>query len=250
MDKYAFFLDIDGTLVGKDGVHPDNISAIKRAQKAGHFVFLNTGRSYAYIDPEILNCAPFDGFVCGLGADVRVHKAQIFAKHMELSLLQKLTNAFLSLPGATGVFEGEDAMYSIGTAERWVFCPVATADDFTTKYKNAHISKFTCLPVDSSVFTPFLDELVLYDHKFYMELAQKGCSKAKGMHLAADFLGVSHCHCVAIGDSINDAEMLQAAGIAVVMGNGSEQMKKIASFVTDTVDRAGVARAIERLIGE
>ncbi len=250
MDKYAFFLDIDGTLVGKGGIHPDNICAIKRAQKAGHFVFLNTGRGYASIAPEILNCAPFDGVVCGLGADIRVHGTQIFAKRMELSLLQKLTRVFLSLSDATGVFEGEDAMYSIGKTEGWVFCPLTTADDFTTKYKNAHISKFTCLPVDLSVFTPFLDELVLYDQKFYMELAQKGCSKAKGMHLAADFLGVPHCHCVAIGDSVNDMEMLQAAGIAVVMGNGSEQMKKIATFVTDTVDRAGVAQAIERIIGE
>ena len=40
--------------------------------------------------------------------------------------------------------------------------------------------------------------------------------------------------------------MLKAAGWGVAMGNGSEQAKHAARFVTDTNDNCGFARAIER----
>ncbi len=49
---------------------------------------------------------------------------------------------------------------------------------------------------------------------------------------------------MAFGDGGNDMEMLKHASISVAMGNGTEELKKCASYVTEDVDHDGVADAI------
>jgi hydroxymethylpyrimidine pyrophosphatase-like HAD family hydrolase len=53
---------------------------------------------------------------------------------------------------------------------------------------------------------------------------------------------------MAIGDNLNDVEMLEFAGCPVVMGNGLEELKTRGWAVTATNDDAGVARAIETFV--
>jgi hydroxymethylpyrimidine pyrophosphatase-like HAD family hydrolase len=53
-----------------------------------------------------------------------------------------------------------------------------------------------------------------------------------------------------MGDSDNDTLMLEAAGIAVVMGNGHPDVKKIADFISIDCADGGVGYAIEKLILE
>ncbi len=249
MDKYAIFLDIDGTLSVGGRVPEENSRMIKEAQRLGHFVFVNTGRCYAYVPEHVKACADFDGFVCGLGADVRIHGKQVFSKTFSTELAVKMSELFLNMPEKVALFEGEEHIYFTKT---WHDVPfgiqIASPEDFVSKYPESKISKFTCEPMNKELFTPFLDELVLYDQGSYFEMAQTGCSKATAMQFAAEFLGVPHERCVAIGDSVNDEEMLSAAGIAVVMENGDAAMKEIATFITSSAEEAGVAKAIEKLI--
>jgi len=249
MEQYAFFLDIDGTLSRHGQIHPDNKAVIQKAQQAGHFVFINTGRSYAYIPEHVFACADFDGYVCGLGADVRIHGEQVYAKNFSEKTLTDLLELFLSMPDKVSLFEGEEYVYYTRMWHDVVNgVEVREPDAFLNAHRGAKVSKFTCEPVDKKIFAPFSDVLVLYDHGSYYEMAQTGCSKARAMLLAAERLGIPKERCVAMGDSVNDEEMLSAAGIAVVMENGMESTKKLATFVTNDVEEAGVARAIERIV--
>ena len=112
MKPYIFFLDIDGTLAHAGKVPEENVCAIKEARQKGHFVFINTGRSYAHIPEEILSVAPFDGFVCGLGTDIRFQGKQIFSSALSMETIEKITEIFLEIPEVFSMFEGEDALYS------------------------------------------------------------------------------------------------------------------------------------------
>ncbi len=249
MERYAIFLDIDGTLSSKGKVHPKNSEAIKKAQKHGHFVFLNTGRSYAYLQDYVKACADFDGFICGLGADVRVQGKQLFSKVFSAPLLYEMSKTFLAMPEKVALFEGQDHVYFTKTWYDVVDgIPLTDATDFCRKYPDASISKFTCEPVKKAILAPFLDELVIYDQGHYYELAQKGCTKAAAMEMVAKHLGIPKERCIAMGDSINDEEMLRAAGIAVAMENGEENIKKLATFVTTSAKEGGVADAIEKIL--
>ena len=53
---------------------------------------------------------------------------------------------------------------------------------------------------------------------------------------------------LAAGDSPNDIAMLQEAGIAVAMGNGEEEVKSIADYITSDNDHDGVGEAVEKFV--
>ena len=50
---------------------------------------------------------------------------------------------------------------------------------------------------------------------------------------------------MAFGDGGNDTNMLKVAGIGVAMGNAGDSLKKVADYVTTTVDDDGIKRALE-----
>ena len=53
---------------------------------------------------------------------------------------------------------------------------------------------------------------------------------------------------MAIGDNNNDVPMLKAAGVSFAMGNGTDEVKKIANHVTDININNGVAKAIYQVL--
>ena len=48
---------------------------------------------------------------------------------------------------------------------------------------------------------------------------------------------------VAFGDSMNDYEIVREAGIGIAMGNSVDELKAVADYVTDDIDRDGVWKA-------
>jgi hypothetical protein len=81
-----------------------------------------------------------------------------------------------------------------------------------------------------------------------IEIMNKGVTKGRALEKLCELFNVSRDEVIAIGDNYNDISMLEFAGTAVAMGNGEEQVKKIADLVTDTNDNDGVAKAIEKLL--
>ena len=64
----------------------------------------------------------------------------------------------------------------------------------------------------------------------------------------ADRLGIPHECTLAVGDSDNDRAMLEKAGVAAVMANGMEHIRKLADIVSENDnDHDGVAEIFARL---
>ena len=49
---------------------------------------------------------------------------------------------------------------------------------------------------------------------------------------------------MAFGDADNDLDMITYVKTGIVMGNGSDNMKKIADYITDSVDNNGIYNAV------
>ncbi len=82
-----------------------------------------------------------------------------------------------------------------------------------------------------------------------VDVVHPQASKGVGVAAAAAELGISRDEVMAIGDNLNDLEMLHYAGTSVVMENAEPSLHEIESFFyTSTNDEDGVARAIERFI--
>lgn len=61
-----------------------------------------------------------------------------------------------------------------------------------------------------------------------------------------EHLGIPLEDSVGFGDSMNDKEMLEVAGLSVCMENGSAEMKKIADVICPSVTEDGIKKAFEK----
>lgn len=81
----------------------------------------------------------------------------------------------------------------------------------------------------------------------WYDVMEKDVSKVMGMEKVLKHYHLTMEDVIAFGDSMNDYELLHAAGYAVAMGNATPKLKEIADLVTSDVDQDGIAHAMEKL---
>ncbi len=81
-----------------------------------------------------------------------------------------------------------------------------------------------------------------------LEILSKGVSKGTGVKLLADKFGIKQEEVICIGDSGNDIDMINYAGLGVAMGNASSHVKDVADYVTLCNEEDGVAHVINKFV--
>lgn len=90
---------------------------------------------------------------------------------------------------------------------------------------------------------------VSFSSNRYLEFANEGVTKAAALYKLADLLHVPYAETLAIGDNINDAAMLRAAGLGVGVANLHEAIREDCDVVTAATNNEGaVAEAITRFV--
>lgn len=74
-------------------------------------------------------------------------------------------------------------------------------------------------------------------------LVEQASSKAAGLWRLCQYYRMGISQTAAFGDSMNDYEMIQAAGTGIAMGNAVEQLKSAADYVTTDIDQDGIWNA-------
>ena len=72
-------------------------------------------------------------------------------------------------------------------------------------------------------------------------------SKAYGLQKLAEHWGISLEETAAVGDSMNDYEMVREAGVGIAMGNAVSKLKEAADYVTADIGEDGLEKAFEYL---
>lgn len=267
--KYIF-IDIDGTLYSNQikGVLPSSLAAIKQARNNGNKVFLCTGRSLAESKPY-LNY-PVDGYVFSAGSIAYADQRRIFDQPIPkekvnylVDLLQKYNLGF-SLAGNYGAYTNDKGLYH---AERYLSggkvdlnYPYAKENGLVTLWNKAdqeEIYKIALFGDNSAemelIFAlipeDFSKEFVFTDEKndiYIVEIVLKTMNKTVGIQAILDHYQADFSSVVAIGDSLNDYEMVKQAKIGIAMGNGVKQLKEVADFVTDDILADGLAKAFKK----
>ncbi|NLO07645.1 MAG: HAD family phosphatase [candidate division WS1 bacterium] len=81
----------------------------------------------------------------------------------------------------------------------------------------------------------------------YMEVLNPQATKATALLWLAEHLGIPIEHTMALGDSLNDLEMVCTAGVGVFMPIADTELQEQADFIP-TSAREGVAEAVEQLV--
>jgi Cof subfamily protein (haloacid dehalogenase superfamily) len=82
-----------------------------------------------------------------------------------------------------------------------------------------------------------------------VDVLNHGCSKGHALRRWAEHRGIERRQVMAIGDNYNDIEMLEFAGVPVIMANACDELKQNGWMITLGNNQDGVARAVESVLG-
>ena len=89
---------------------------------------------------------------------------------------------------------------------------------------------------------------IIFTSTKLLEVLPKGITKVTGIQRLIDSLGIKMSEVMAFGDYDNDIEMLNAAGLGVVVENGSAAAKASADLIIGPCDQNGPAKFLENLM--
>ncbi len=85
---------------------------------------------------------------------------------------------------------------------------------------------------------------------YYTEVTNENVNKWTAIEFLLNKLNITKEEVVAIGDNINDKEMIEESGLGIVMGNSNPKMKEIADKIVADNNSEGVLEAINKYVLE
>jgi hypothetical protein len=268
----ALFVDIDGTLVAHgDTISPGVRHALQQIQDKGIEIVLCSGRTRYRIMPVAQQLPQPAGYVVCANGSVVFHlgTGQTLYRHLlPTPIALRIVQAILDAGSEPYVFEDTDDPTSEGS--RVLFHPDKPVGDWAERPRYrpyaAIAEELPFQPVCVSCFgSPErmrpLAQAMMQEFEGKVSIIQSGSentwgvefyvaniSKQLGLETVAAHLDVDQDEILAIGDHVNDYEMLKWAGIGVAMGNALPEIKAVADWITADAEEDGVARALERFI--
>ncbi|MEZ3506561.1 MAG: HAD family hydrolase [Lachnospiraceae bacterium] len=266
MSRKIIFLDIDGTLTqpGSNDPPQSALWAIEKAREAGNYVFLCTGRNYGMLLPVLKY--GFDGFIGSAGGYIVCGKQVIY----DCPMTQEQAKKAMDLLAENGIFRTVECLEGSYTDEGLKeFLREHAAEGSNSEMlrwreqieKSLHI-----LPMRDYQGQPMYKIVMLCqsmealrepekrlgkDFAFCIqgqdrygfingELINRQFHKGKAVEKVCDYLKIPLSDSIAVGDSMNDREMLETAGISICMANGNEELKMLVDDLCPAVQEDGI----------
>jgi Cof subfamily protein (haloacid dehalogenase superfamily) len=268
--------DIDGTLLNPSfQISQRDRAALQAAYQSGIEIILATGRRHDYALPVARDLGIPVCMISSNGALTRSNSGETFhADRLPASTARKLVqymdeyrgHAVLTFDrpghGALVLERADELHHSIS---RWIqnntayiqyVVPLedALSEDPIQAMYCGSIARMETLQKKLNQ-ADFLDEITLlrtqYDSRdlCILDILNRECSKGHALRRWAEHHGIPREQIMAIGDNYNDLEMLEFAGLPVIMGNASEELKQNGWTVTASNAENGVAAALEQILG-
>ncbi len=255
MIKAAFF-DIDWTLYDHASQRwiESGLDAIKRLKERGIKVFICSARPYN--SQELFGVfdlgIDWDGYIASAGAIAVVNGVTVKKMLMKEEDVVKIIEKTKELGRTLEV---------VTPTDRFLIAP---PDEYVSSYH--YVYQYIVPDVHDYhgeeatgmlLFTPeCLDEEIhgVCPHLEWFRFHESGVDISDGLHVKGeaikdvlDYLGIKKEEAVSFGDDIQDISMAETTGAFICMGNGKEEAKKAAAFVTDRIENDGLLKALIHL---
>jgi Cof subfamily protein (haloacid dehalogenase superfamily) len=249
-------LDVDGTLVDFEDRMTDRVrTTVRAARNAGLHVVISTGRS----TPGVMDAVEMLGFEDGLavasnGAVTLAYSPVEILSTVTFDARETVKLVLEHVPDAAVAVEEVGRGYRINksfpTGEITGEMIVQSVEELVAEPVTRVIIRSPGQSAEE--FTELAERLGLHGISYFvgytawLDLAPEGVSKASGLEAICARLDIQAADVVAVGDGLNDLEMLRWAGRGVAMGGSPPQVIAAADDVTGSVFDDGVADEIER----
>ena len=264
--------DLDQTLLNSDATFsPENLDAIRAAEAKGIFFTICSGRIFPMLEVYVRALDIQGPVITTNGAAIVDGKTgKLLSKHTIpheiavkiLDYARERDYDYSALTSQISYFSGNSQR--IKRFER--YNEIAESDGLKAmrleyfngrSYTNIEndILKMLLYQIPAEEFssvTAFLDSIpeihFTSSDEGLLDIMAAGTNKGTAVAEVRKFMGLTKEQVCVFGDYINDLAMFEEAGLTVAVANAHEELKSKALYVTDTNDRAGVARALEALI--
>ena len=262
--RRAVFLDFDGTYADH-GVVPDgHVRAVRAARAAGHLVFLCTGRPRSMVLSSVL--AELDGFVAAAGGFVEMG-GNVLADHRFPAELAAQTVSLLDEHDVAYLLEAPEAVYGpLGVDRRLAALLVGHLRSSDHPDREGPRDILDALRMSDELTGTSFGKVTCFDARVPLasiaeqlggevgvlpssipdmgdsagELYLSWIHKALGIQTVIDHLGIDRAQVIAIGDGLNDIEMLEFAGTAVAIEGSDPRVLKLADHIAPGPQREGL----------
>ncbi|MCI8598296.1 MAG: Cof-type HAD-IIB family hydrolase [Lachnospiraceae bacterium] len=272
MKHRAIFLDIDGTLTepGTNKPPKSALWAIEQARKEGHFVFLCSGRNYDMLSPLLQY--DFDGVIASAGGYMECQGKVIY----DCPMTEQQQQTAMDVLKKNGVFRTVECMDGSYTDKEFKdFLKTHAKEGRNSellRWRKQIEESLNILPMEAYrgqpvykivIMSPSSEQLVeprkLLEKEFEFciqdenefgfingEMINRQFDKGRAVARVCEYLHIPLCDSVAIGDSMNDREMILVAGLSICMENGSGELKKLADDICPSVQEDGICCAFRK----
>jgi Cof subfamily protein (haloacid dehalogenase superfamily) len=270
-------IDIDGTLLDPNfQISAANIAALRHAHESGIEIILVTGRRHAFAVPIAQKLGFYDKLwlISSNGAVTRSFAGETFHRDLlPAKTAKRLAGEMKPFRGnlvitfdqeSKGALVLEHTRELTGSIQRWLESNMQFIE-FVVPIEDAltrdPVQAMFCGGVErmqqaqaallSSNLKPDVTVLKTeypYRDLCIMDVLNRDCSKGHALKRWAGFRGLESDDVMAIGDNYNDVEMLEFAGVPVVMENASSELKQNGWHVTLSNSESGVAAAVEKFV--
>lgn len=252
----AIFLDFDWTLFDHKtrAFNEKGIEALRKAHDKGIKLIINSARSYHSLRGlGTFERLPLGGFVVSNGGAAFTDKEVLYADYLKRDDVSSLLKILDERGIGYILITLRDAFIKVRDEK--------IAHDFykvfyeplpfeISKYQGEDVLAIQIFAYekDDVWLKPFCDEHGLYFNRFAennVEISSIEFLKSKGIKKMYDHLSLKKEETMAFGDDLNDIPMFQIVKYGICLGNGKEEAKKAAYYVTDTIERNGLYKALQ-----
>ncbi len=265
--KKLIALDIDGTLTEKFShtIPPSTIEIIKKAKEYA-YITLVTGRMFSssilpalILDVDIPMIAYQGAFV------VNPKTGEILSKLLLPSELAREIVRFVIDRGFDINIFSESTVYTVKdntktrnySANFKVSFYVRRDILNIMKQKNINPAKLQIIDtverikeLEKEILNDFPQIGILKSFANFLEIVNKNVSKSKALELILNRYKIKRENLIAVGDSYNDIDMIEYAGIGIAMGDAPDELKNVADFVAPPISEKGVEYVIKKFVLE
>lgn len=259
-------LDMDGTLLGSDReISRRNIEAIRKAERQGIYVILATGRmyrsakKYSWLFTTEMPVIAYNGGLIREFGDGRI----LFQKNIPSEFVPGAFETVRSYGLSANLYIDDDLYGHEGNPyireyASYIGVPYSILEERNLErtLREKEIMKMVALGPIERVEHFLKEQEARFSRDLYLaqswpgflEFAHKETNKGLALRSLGEILGIRPEEMMAIGDNLNDKEMLDLVGTPVVMANGHEYLLEQRYYKTGTNDEDGVAHAISQFI--